>query len=97
MSNTSSEEIREELKIRIGDFRAINNRHYFENIDVSKFKKGMDVKDALLIIKLAMEGYERELQGELDGKSVAQIDHDYDRYLAEFDAFIKVLKNCFYK
>jgi TetR/AcrR family transcriptional regulator len=97
MSNTRSEEMKEELKTRIMDFRAINNRRYFENIDVSKFKKGIDVKDAFLIIKLAMEGYERELQGQLEGKSVAQIDHDYDRYLVEFDAFIKVLKNCFYK
>jgi hypothetical protein len=57
----------------------------------------MDVKDAIRIIKLAIEGHERELQEELNGKSVAEIDHHYDKYLAEFDAFIKVLKNCFYK
>ncbi|RPJ28670.1 MAG: hypothetical protein EHM33_03820 [Chloroflexi bacterium] len=91
------EQVKDELDRRIKDFRAVNNRNHFKNIDVSKFKTGMDVKDVTRIIRLAIEGYEKELQEKLDGKSLAQIDQEYDKYLTEFDAFLKDLENCFYQ
>jgi AcrR family transcriptional regulator len=98
MSTTRSEQVKkEELEIRTRDFRAIRYGNYFENIDASKFKEDIDIKDAIRVIKLAIEGYEQELQQALNGKSIAEIDREYEKYLAEFDSFIEVLKNCFYK
>jgi TetR/AcrR family transcriptional regulator len=92
---TDSEQVKEELETRRQDVRSIVLAKLFENIDVSKFRPGVDVKRAINIIVWAIEGYEKQAQKELQGTLLSQI--DYDAFLADFDAYIDVLKNCFYE
>jgi TetR/AcrR family transcriptional regulator len=92
---TESEKVKEELEIRKKDLRIIGLTKLFDNIDTSKFRPRVDVKRAINIIVWAIEGYEKEAQKEIKGIPLSQI--DYDEFLVDFDAYIEVLKNCFYQ
>jgi AcrR family transcriptional regulator len=92
---TDAEQVKEELETRRKEVRMIVLSKLFENIDVSKFRPGVDVKRAINIIVWAIEGYEKQVQQELQGTPLSQI--DYDAFLRDFDAYIDLLKNCFYE
>src|SRR5262245_3856745 len=90
-----SEQVREELEVRKKALRTVGLARLFEDIDVSRFRPGVDVKRATNIIVWAIEGYEKAAQTKLKGLLLSQI--DYDEFLADFDAYIGVLKDCFYQ
>ncbi len=92
---TESEEVREELETRKSELHANSLAKLFENIDVSKFRSDIEVKRAVNIVVWVVEGYEQQAQKELQGALLSQI--DYDAFLADFDAYIEVLKNCLYQ
>ena len=92
---TESEQVKEALEIREKELRTISLAKLFEHIDTSKFRPGVDVKRAINIIVWAIEGYEKQAQKEIQGRPLSQI--DYDAFLVDFDAYIDVLKNCFYQ
>jgi TetR/AcrR family transcriptional regulator len=87
MSNTESAQVEEEMDIRIKKYHSMSHKNYFENIDISKFRKGINAREAIQIILWAIEGYGRELEEQLRGVSVTQIEKQYDKFLAEYEAF----------
>jgi TetR/AcrR family transcriptional regulator len=92
---TDSEQIKEELEIRKKDLRTIILTKLYKDVDTSKFRREVDIQRAINIIVWAIEGYEKAAQKEIKGTPLSQI--DYDAFLAEFDAYIEMLKNCFYQ
>jgi TetR/AcrR family transcriptional regulator len=92
---TESEQVKEELESQKKDFHTITLRKLFEDIDVSKFRHEIDIKRAINIVAWTIEGYEKQAQKELQGIPLSQV--DYDAFLADFDAYIDLLKNCFYE
>ena len=94
-ASTESEQVNEELETQKKGLRALGLAKLFENIDVSKFSSDIDVKRAVNIIAWVMEGYEKQAQKGLQGMPLSRV--DYDVFLADFDAYIEMLKNCLYQ
>lgn len=66
-----------------------------DGIDLSRFRRGIDIQRALQLIGWAIEGYATRLQQQLAGAPLSQL--DYTTFLADFDAYLDVLKTCFYE
>jgi AcrR family transcriptional regulator len=70
-------------------------KHLHEGIDLSRFRRGIDIERALQLIGWAIEGYSTRLAQQVAGASLSQL--DYTALLADFDAYLDVLKTCFYE
>jgi AcrR family transcriptional regulator len=92
---TESAQVKDAIQSRTHTLLALSLSRFFDQMDTSRFRPGIDVKRAMRIITWTMEGYERAAQQELQAKTVSQL--DYDAFLADFDAYIDVLKGCFYQ
>lgn len=67
----------------------------FDDIDMSKFKEGIDIKKVFNIIVWTFEGFSTELLQKVKLSSSNQI--DYKKAFAEADVYIDMFKDCFYK
>lgn len=92
---TESAQVKEEMENRKKDSISIGYEKLFENIDESKFKEGVDVRRAKNIIFWAIGGFGNEILEQVKKLELDQL--DYDGILSEFDAYLEVLKECFYK
>ncbi|MBA1334943.1 MAG: Transcriptional regulator, AcrR family [Firmicutes bacterium] len=92
---TESKEVKAEMESRKKDVLSTGYEKLFENIDVSKFKDGVDVKRAMKIIFWAIGGFGNEILEEVKELELSQV--DYDGILSEFDAYLEMLRKCFYK
>lgn len=92
---TESEQVKGDLDKKSKDFRTINFRKLFEDVDESKFREGIDVKKAKDLIIWALDGYANKLQEKVKDLSWEQI--DYDEIIAECNDYFDIVKKCFYK
>jgi TetR/AcrR family transcriptional regulator len=87
-----------EVKIDVDDkMRSLSiaaYRKFYENIDISKFKEGVDVKLAINTINWTIERFAKEAL-EKAKKNSKQI--EYAEIIKEGDDYIELFKNCFYK
>lgn len=67
----------------------------YENIDVSKWHKGIDIKRAIDIINWTIEGLAENEQKKSKLPSFSGF--NYDEILADLDIYLGILKNSFYK
>lgn len=67
----------------------------FENIDLSKFRVGIDVKRAINIIIWTFDGLAAEEHKK--GKLLSLSKINYEKAFAEADVYIEMFKDCFYK
>lgn len=88
---TEGEHIREDT---VAYGRGLQER-FLDGIDLSRFRHGIDIQRALQLIGWAIEGYATRLQRQLAGQPLSQL--DYTAFLADFDAYLDVLKTCFYE
>lgn len=88
-------EVRSEIEERKKRLIESNYSKVFNNIDVSKFRHGVDVSRSMNVILWTLEGLgESELQ---KAKSTVSKLVDYEKVFAEMDIYIDIFKNCFYK
>lgn len=67
----------------------------FSDIDTSLFRKDIDPKKAVDVVIFTMEGYAaREASPD---KNIEDYEPEYERILSEVDAYIAILRMCFYK
>ncbi|HYE83389.1 MAG TPA: TetR/AcrR family transcriptional regulator [Clostridia bacterium] len=92
---TDSEQVKEDIKKRSEAFQASGYGDLFENIDESKFKDGIDVQKAKDLIFWAIGGYGNKVLEDVKELEINQLDND--GILVEFDAYLEVLRKCFYK
>lgn len=95
MADTDAAEVKTELQARQQALLDVSLHRLFENIDLGRFKPGVDVRRALDIIGWSVEGFALRAQAELKGLPLAEL--DYDRFLREFDAYLELLQQCFYR
>ena len=80
--------------------KLVNMRIYgyqmmFENIHKSLFREDIDADEAIRLIRLSMDGYEKELIASLQGKKISEV--DMDPYWDDFFRFLDLLKKVLYK
>lgn len=66
----------------------------FSDIDLSKFKKGIDIKKAINIINWTLEGFAYQQQEKVVAISLEQI--NVEEALAEMEEYLEMLKSSFY-
>ncbi|MGM0921458.1 MAG: TetR/AcrR family transcriptional regulator [Bacillota bacterium] len=67
----------------------------FSEIDLSKFKKGIDIKKAINIINWTLEGFAYQYQEKALSLSLEQI--DTEETMAEMEEYLKILRNSLYE
>lgn len=88
-------EVKSEIEKRKKKLTESGYSKVFNNIDVSRFRDGVDVSRSINIIMWTLEGFgTSELQ---KAKASASKQMDYKKTFAEMDIYINIFKNCFYK
>lgn len=67
----------------------------FSDIDLSKFKKGIDIKKAINIINWTLEGFAYQMQEKTLSLSLEQIDNE--EIMTEMEEYLKILRNSLYE
>jgi TetR/AcrR family transcriptional regulator len=88
-------EIKKDLELRNKQSIANSTRKIFENIDISKFKEGIDISKTIEIILWTLEGFGARAQQEVRQVPVNQI--NYEKATEELDTYLELLKKSFYK
>jgi TetR/AcrR family transcriptional regulator len=88
-------EIKNEIEERNIKHSESSYSKLFNNIDVAKFRDGVDVSKAMNIIMWTLNGLGTSYQ---ENVKVSVDKHiDYDKAFGEMDVYIDILKNAFYK
>ena len=88
-------EVRSEIEERKKTLIESNYSKIFNNIDVSKFREGVDVSKSMNIIMWTLEGFGTS---ELEKAKVSVSKRlDYENLFAEMDIYLDILKASFYK
>lgn len=91
---TDIQDINEQLDRRKKDF-IDHGRKIFQELDLSKFRKEVDVKRAIKIISWTVEGFERELLP--NAKELLETKDNFKEFFDDLDTYLENLKHCFYK
>jgi len=83
------EEVKEDIKINLARGEVVRSKIAFDGMDISKFKDGIDPKLVLKMLLLLAEGYASQ--------SSSKSWLDLDTLYKEFDEYVTLLKNNFYK
>ncbi len=83
------------LEEKLVNMRLYGYQMMFENIDKSLFREDIDPDEAIRLIRLSMDGYEKELIASLQGKKISEV--DMDPYWDDFFRFLDLLKKVLYK
>ncbi|MGG0284396.1 TetR/AcrR family transcriptional regulator [Peribacillus butanolivorans] len=67
----------------------------FSDIDLSKFKKGIDIKKAINIINWTLEGFAYQMQEKVSSLSLEQIASD--ETMAEMEEYLEILRVSLYE
>lgn len=94
---TDSEQVNEELENRKKSLLASGYDKLFENNDESRFKKGIDTNRAKNLIFWAIGGFANQVIEEAKATGIELNQIDQGNVLMEFDAYLDVLKQCFYE
>jgi AcrR family transcriptional regulator len=90
-----SSEVKEELDKVNAELLKSNYSRIFDDIDVTKFKEGIDISKAINIIIWTFDGFSN---GVIDkAKLTSGKEIDFESAFKEADIYIEMFKNCFYK
>jgi AcrR family transcriptional regulator len=88
-------EVRNEIEERNSRIIKDNYGGAFENIDITKFKEGIDIEKVINIIVWTFDGFgNAELT---KAKLAPNKEIDYKKMFEEADTYMELFKNCFYK
>lgn len=90
-----SPEVKTELDIKMKKLLESGYKDLFGDIDLTKFKEGLDLEKTLNIIFWTMEGFAYRQQ---DKALKVDLDQAFlDEVMTEMEAYCEILKNAFYK
>ncbi|WP_240620127.1 TetR/AcrR family transcriptional regulator [Peribacillus acanthi] len=95
VNNEESLVVKEDINQLKEKLTGISFNNLFSDIDLSKFKEGIDVAKAIEVIFWTFEGVATRQQAKTKTMSVDQI--AANEVLSEIDSYIELLKNSFYK
>jgi AcrR family transcriptional regulator len=90
-----SNDIKKDLDTRNREEMEGASRKVFEDIDISKFRDGIDIEKAINTVIWTFQGFNAQVLEEAKLSYSKQI--DYDKAFIEAKAYTEMLKNCFYK
>lgn len=90
-----AEELQNELDTKMMNWVISSWNQLLMNIDVSKFKEGIDVEKAVQTIRWAIDGFSRERI--TPNKTLKDYLDNYDALLLELDQYLSFLKKLLYR
>lgn len=94
--NEKSNEIKNEIGSRYEELYKSGMKMLFESFDFSNFKDDVDAIKSIKVIKWSLEGLIKDLG--YDSTTLYSTTKDqFDKILTEVDAYLELLKKCFYK
>jgi TetR/AcrR family transcriptional regulator len=94
-SMETAKEVKEILNNTNPELIQASYSRLFENIDITKFRDGVDIKRAINIIMWTLQGFSNQ---ELEkAKKLNQPHHDFDEAFKEAEVYIEMMKKAFYK
>ncbi len=90
----TNKEIKDELESRNSMVLMININRLFQNIDTSKFREGIELKEILNIISWTIEGMVNE---EIKKCKVLKKELDYDQLFEHADQYLNAFEKLIYK
>ncbi|MBP2070917.1 TetR/AcrR family transcriptional regulator [Thermoanaerobacterium butyriciformans] len=84
----SPEEIKDEILKRYGRISSEVMKRFMENLDLSRFRKDVDIDRALSFIMTSIEA--------IGNNYIKMYNHDIDKLVADKDKIIDDLKSCIY-
>lgn len=94
-SMEASEEVKETLNSTNTELMQASYGRLFENIDLKKFREGLDIQRTINIIMWTLEGFSKQ---ELEkAKKLNKGLHDFDGAFKDAEVYIEMLKKSFYK
>jgi TetR/AcrR family transcriptional regulator len=67
----------------------------FTDVDISKFKDGVDIAKAVKLMMWALDGYSNDVAARYDLRAIDE--ETFKKIADEIDTYIDVLEQCFYK
>ena len=86
-------EVKNDVALRTKKLMDENIPKLTVNIDLSKLKDGIDQQKSLNLIVWALEGYANSKMAEYKTMDATS----FSNMLSEFDIYLKILQDCFYK
>lgn len=83
------------LEAKLIELRRIGNEKLYDHFDHSLFREDIEIEKIFKMIHWIMDGYEKEIISQLQGKKLANI--DFAPLWEEFDQYLDALKKSFYK
>lgn len=94
-SMEASEEVKETLNSTNTELMQASYGRLFENINLTKFREGLDIQRTINIIMWTLEGFSNQ---ELEkAKKLHKGLHDFDGAFKDAEVYIEMLKKSFYK
>lgn len=91
----AAEEVKEILNNTNAELIQASYSRLFEDIDITKFREGVDVRKAINIIMWTLQGFSNQ---ELEkAKALNKNLHDFDEAFTEAEVYVEMLKKAFYK
>ncbi|HWP96493.1 MAG TPA: TetR/AcrR family transcriptional regulator [Syntrophomonadaceae bacterium] len=90
-----SEEVKPGLKLRNQEVMAGSMAMFLGDIDVSKFKEGIDIPRALHVMIWTLEGLRNQEQEK--ARSIHLDALYYEQVLKEMDIYLELFRKCFYR
>lgn len=91
------EELKYDLEERINRLYAKNIPWFLENIDMSKFKEGIDPQKVLEFVSIFIEGMSCKYMKKYKGRSSEKILNETDKIIGEYNEYLEMLKHGIYK
>lgn len=91
----SSHDVKSDLEAKGKELFASSFTKLFSDIDLTKFKPGIDPNKAINIINWTLEGFAYQQQDKAVKLNIEQL--NMEEALAEMDVYVEMLKNSFYK
>jgi TetR/AcrR family transcriptional regulator len=91
----SSNDVKSDLEAKGKELFASSFTKLFSDIDLAKFKPGIDPNKAINIINWTLEGFAYQQQDKAVKLNIEEL--NMEEALAEMDVYVEMLKNSFYK
>ncbi|MFT8315787.1 MAG: TetR/AcrR family transcriptional regulator [Clostridium sp.] len=92
-----SKEIKQELENQMKNVLEDSYKRLFNNIDTSRFKAGMDIKRVLEIIFWVAQGFSNRELDHIKSDPTYRSHIDANALVEEFELYLDMLKDTFYK
>lgn len=90
-------DLKEELTVRHNNYTSKYLREFFEKVDTTNFKEGIDSQKAIELMMMCMDGLSSKYIQRYKDVSMDEVMNNYDEIMEDFNKYLDILKFGIYK